>query len=38
MYTVTDEGRRAGEEQVGVILCCAEREILQYKYEYLTRL
>jgi triphosphoribosyl-dephospho-CoA synthetase len=23
----------AGDEQVGKILCCTEREILQYKYE-----
>jgi hypothetical protein len=26
----------AGEEQVGIILCCADQEILQYKYEWPT--
>jgi hypothetical protein len=28
----------AGEEQVGNILCCAEKEMLQCKYECLRRL
>jgi len=25
--------REGGEEQIGNILCCTEREILKYKYE-----